>query len=359
MKKLLTIEKFGSIEAPSDTLLEDVFQSHPAFTDAIDLKKFLILGRKGSGKSSIFRKIISKKAQDFFSIGHTFSDYPWHYHVKQSLSGVPDSEKYVHSWEYLNLIALSKIILNKDNSLPCDGDEEGMSEMIKIEKFILDSYGSKDPDLTQIFTPHKKLQIKGSLGLSFSAVNASLDTEGVPMDYLPSVFQDVNKCLTRAVIKSLNPSNKYYVCYDELDLGFNPTSPDYKNRIIGLLLAAKKLNIEAKSKGKQLSIIVFLRSDIYDDLKFEDKNKLTIEYSSRIEWNNDSLKDLMSSRFTALLKEASREVVSWDDVFDETEEMRGHQKKIQHILDRTFLRPRDLIRFCNEILLFYVLSILL
>ena len=41
---------------------------------------------------------------------------------------------------------------------------------------------------------------------------------------------------------------------------------------------------------------------------------------------------------------------SWDIVFDETKEMTGHQTKYSHILDRTFLRPRDIIQFSNEIL---------
>ena len=42
--------------------------------------------------------------------------------------------------------------------------------------------------------------------------------------------------------------------------------------------------------------------------------------------------------------------VSWDAVFDETKEMPGRQTKYQHICDRTFLRPRDMIKFCNEVL---------
>jgi hypothetical protein len=41
---------------------------------------------------------------------------------------------------------------------------------------------------------------------------------------------------------------------------------------------------------------------------------------------------------------------AWDAVFDETKEMTGRQSKYQHIADRTFLRPRDMIKFCNETL---------
>lgn len=41
---------------------------------------------------------------------------------------------------------------------------------------------------------------------------------------------------------------------------------------------------------------------------------------------------------------------AWETVFDETKEMTGHQTKYNHILDRTFLRPRDIIQFTNDIL---------
>ena len=44
------------------------------------------------------------------------------------------------------------------------------------------------------------------------------------------------------------------------------------------------------------------------------------------------------------------EATSWDTIFDEKEQMSGHQSKYQHMLDRTFLRPRDMIKFCNETL---------
>ncbi len=261
---------------------------------------------------------------------------------------MPDSEKYINSWEYLNLIALSKIILNKDNSLPYN--EKSMAGMIKIEKFIVDSYGSSDPDLAQIFTPSKTLKFKGSLGVDISKVSAKIDAESVPVNYLPLIFQEVNKSLSDIIINALNPDHEYYVCYDGLDLGFDPNSPEYKNRIIGLLRAARKLNIEAREKEKKLNILVFLRTDIYDELQFEDKNKLTVNNSSRIEWSIDGLRQLMSKRFTKLLGDDLNKTVEWSDVFNEEELMRGNQRKIQHILDRTFLRPRDLIHFCNEIL---------
>jgi hypothetical protein len=87
-------------------------------------------------------------------------------------------------------------------------------------------------------------------------------------------------------------------------------------------------------------------------LHFEDKNKTTGSSVSLIEWDVEkdgpSLKSLAEKRFQETL--GIPEKGSWEAVFDETKEMTGHQTKYRHIIDRTFLRPRDVIQFLNEIL---------
>lgn len=107
-----------------------------------------------------------------------------------------------------------------------------------------------------------------------------------------------------------------------------------------------------------LNPVVFLRDDIYQDLQFEDKNKITENYVTRVVWSEDSspltLKDLMEKRFSEAVAPTSGIDVSWSDVFDENKEMPGRQSKYRHICDRTFLRPRDMIKFCNEVLAAYI-----
>ncbi len=289
---------------------------------------------------------------DFFCFGHTFSDYPWHYHDKQARVGIPDYDKYTHSWKYLILLTMSKVILNQDRSLPYD--DGSMQAMLKVEKFVIDTYGTRDPDITQIFTPAKTLRLKPTFEIDFKMLKAGVSPENVPMEELPTIIQEVNSNLLKYVLSCLNPQNRYHICFDQLDLGFDPQNPEYSNRLIGLLLAYRDLNITAKQKGKKLFVAVFLRNDIYDNLHFEDKNKITENYLSMIEWDTPrtqkTLKGLMEKRFTKLLGESNTEKIKWDDIFDETKEMTGHQTKYQHLIDRTYLRPRDIIKFCNEVL---------
>lgn len=350
MKQLYEIETFGGIDADTDLLLDTCFERHEAYLESKEHKRFLVLGRKGSGKTAIFRKFISTRAHDFFSFGHTFTDYPWHHHDKQAAVGVPEEERYVHSWRYLILISIAKILLNIDQSQPWS--EESFENLRKLEKFIIDSYGTRDPDVTEIFSPAKTLRFKSSFEIPLAKLKITLETGGVPLKYLPTIIQDVNRNLTSAIVVALNPKFDYYVCFDQLDLGFDPGDNNYKNRLIGLILAARDLNIRVRDAGKKLSTLVFLRDDIYQTLRFEDKNKVTEAFATRIEWDTErterTLKDLMQKRFASVLEVP--EEGAWEKVFDEQEQMPGRQAKYQHMLDRTFLRPRDMIKFCNETL---------
>lgn len=349
MKQLDEIESFGGTDADSDEILLQAFEDHEAYLDVLALRRNMIIGKKGSGKTAIFKKLITTRRADFFSYGHTFSDYPWHYHERQVRIGIPDFDKYTHSWKYLILMSVAKIALNQDQSLPID--DPSMKEMLRLESFVTDTYGSRDPDLSQVFMPTKSLRLKPHFELDWKVLKAGVSPESVPITDLPVIVQEVNAAFQRTALKCLNPTHTYFIAFDQLDLGFDRNSAEYASRLIGLLLASRDINIAAKEAGIPLFVVVFLRDDIYDCLHFEDKNKMTENLVSLIEWDTprtkSTLKALMQKRFTILLGDKNLPEVSWNDVFNEAREMPGHQSKYDHIRDRTYLRPRDFIKFTN------------
>ena len=219
MKNLFEVDSFGAVDADNDPLLLDCFEDHEAFLGVMNKTHFLVVGRKGSGKTAIFKKMLTHSQPDYFCFGHTFSDYPWHHHDLQARVGIPDFDKFTHSWKYLILLTISKIILNFDQSLPFD--QESMETMIKIEKFIIDTYGTRDPDVTQVFTPSKTLKLKPHFELDWKILKAGISPENVPMTELPVIVQELNTNLLRYALRCLNPAHDYYVCFDQLDLGFD------------------------------------------------------------------------------------------------------------------------------------------
>jgi hypothetical protein len=333
------VTSFGGIAADVDELLRECFQDHPAYLAARQGQKFLIIGRKGSGKTAIYQKLILEKKHDYFSFGHTFDDYPWHHHDLQAQAGVPEERRYVHSWKYLILMTLSKILLNQDQSQPWD--EQSQEALGQLEDFVVDSYGSRDPDITQLFSPEKELRFKGGL----NAYLVLVGVERLRVRELPVHVQEVNSYMEAHTINSLNPGHEYFVCFDQLDLGFSTTDGRYAERLIGLLVAARDLKRAATKAGRKLSVVVFLRDDIYGLLQFEDKNKITEANMATVEWGTtaggSTLKRLMERRFGEVFKGGG--FVPWQDVFDEDRQMPSRQTKYAHICDRTFLRPRDMI----------------
>lgn len=180
----------------------------------------------------------------------------------------------------------------------------------------------------------------------------------IAIETLPNIVYEVNSALFNAVVSCINPDHSYQICFDELDRGFSISDENYRSRLSGLLIASRDFNRRARFGKVRLSSIVFLRDDILGYLRFEDKNKIVEDFSSTIEWDvpstEKSLRQLMSKRFSNILSLNSED--AWETVFNEQTLMTGRQSKYQFILDRTLNRPRDIIKYCNEVLRQYKLS---
>ncbi len=352
MKSLEDISDFGANAAEADSLLAKCFELHPVTQKAVKDRHFLILGRKGSGKTAICKKILSLQdiREDVFAIECDLTHYPWGYHNLMVVLSVTEQERYLHSWRYFILLSLAKILLNFDHS------QHNTDALKKIKQFVMDTYGSTDPDITKLFQPGKRLRGLKSLGIEIPGLRVEGEADEYDMKNLPIMFQDVNDSLQRLIIESLNPSHRYYVCFDGLDFDFQPDSVDYKHRLMGLILAAHGLNNAASKSKLFLKILIFLRSDIYKNhLRSDDKNKITRTYGLEIEWDKPhqsvTLKSMMERRFAQVL-EIDREG-AWEQVFDESVRMGAYPTKYAYILDHTCRRPRDIIEFCNCILNVY------
>jgi hypothetical protein len=146
------------------------------------------------------------------------------------------------------------------------------------------------------------------------------------------------------ILNLLEDSKEYFVLLDRLDTGWDPR--ENRDEILtGLMIAAREINIEARNVGKNVKVIVFLRDDIYDTLKFEDKSKHE-DYVERITWDKETLKALIEKRIrisTGNLNATLESILTMDKI---------HKNELQpnYIFKRTMMRPRDIIVFCKECL---------
>lgn len=345
-KNTRQFENFGDIAAESDQILLDTFHDHESYFDLRDHKKFLIIGRKGSGKSAIFRKILSDCSQreNSFAAGLNLDNYPWPYHSRMAEAGVPAENRFTPSWEYLILIQLCKIVATQDNA---SVDYGRLQDVSKLKNFLIDTYGSTEPSLDRIFSPRTRIDLRLLVGIG-SRLMGGIQVDPVPAERLPMMFREVNRSILDAVSHCVSPDSNYYILFDELDRGFSLVDPEYFHLLNGLIQASRNINREIQSKGIKFSTGVFLREDIYEALDFEDKNKLNSSSVSKVDWTETgklTLKSFMEKRFSLYFGKD----MGWDDVFDR-QSMGQSRSKYAHIAHMTLLRPRDIIAFCNEIL---------
>jgi hypothetical protein len=343
VKHLREVETFGGIDASSDSILLEAFEDHDAYKQAIKFSRPIIIGRKGSGKSAIFRKITADQQRDVRALGFTFSDYPWEHHGKQKQSGVPDEECYRESWKYFICLMLCMVILKNKNEI--SSSKSAQNALADIERFVIDTYGSPAPSLTRVFLPGQQIRLSGAINL----LAAKGEVKTIDIENLPTFYSEVNRNILDAIFQCLPHDKKFYICFDELDIGFDPNNNDYTQRLIGLIRAAKSTNDRFRQDKISGAVIVLLRDDIWHTLRFEDKNKLTQDQVSPLIWSKEGgahcIKNLMERRFKEVLGEGA----SWDDVFHE-QLMARFQSKYDFICERGFLRPRDVIQYCNEVL---------
>lgn len=337
---LRTLRSFGDVAAEDDAVL-DYFLATDAVTRIAEGEVFLVLGRKGSGKTALVRHF-SEGAAVETARSLSLKGYPWNIHAQRVDVGSSPIEAYVSTWKYLIAAQLAALLLTSVTG-------NSPSEAKALRTFLTDNYGGANPDLAVMLRPKRlKLsqfsfepEILGNKLGGISLDRAGKDTDlGLELNALTdAIIQAVITTADRVGIRTLS------LHFDELDQGLTTLDEQRQTMLIGLVLAARAIRQSCSNAKCSVNPVVYLRSDLWDELTFSDKNKISQTLALGLEWNSDSLRLLVDERIKARLSPSA----SWDDVASDSL-MRGSQSKWNHILARTFLRPRDVIKFLNAAL---------
>ena len=340
MKSIQNLPSFGAIAAEDDAVL-DYFLSTAAVEKIESGKILLVLGRKGSGKTALV-KHFTETSPDTHGKPLSLLNYPWNAHAELVDQGASDTEAYVASWRLLIAIRLASTVVKLGSTRYTD-------TLSGLEKFLTENFGTTEPE-TKLILARQRLKVTGlsigpqiagvSLGsISFGDPN-SARVLGLELDSLAnSLLSDIS-----TVVAELNITN-LFLHFDELDQGLDSLDATKKRMLIGLILAARQIKGSNRIRAN-ISPIVYLRSDIWEQISFSDKNKITRTSTVRLVWDEASLKALIENRLQSKLGAGT----VWEDIEDGLK-MRGSQPKLQHMFSRSLLRPRDVIQFLNEALM--------
>lgn len=345
------------VSAETDTDLQSYFFKLPEVQEITESKSWLVLGRKGMGKTAIYEHLKQSdigKLNGFNTVCINFSDYPWPAHqlYKESLAG--ELSAYQKSWRYLFFVkALSKLIEIKTIK------EEKLSKELKwAETYINKIYGNPNPSLTEvIFSKIGRLSSIG--GPELEIEDFSVDVGNISFEEIAEDKQLQSKLRANAftllgyfekIFKENCGNLKVLIALDQLDENWlEGEIEEYSKVLINLVNVCRNISIDS-TLSKNLKVVPFLRTDIYQSLKFNDKNKLLQDSAIIISWTYESLNEMYFERVKKYAPEAielNDELMS-GNLF-EMKFVRQGTPPFKYITRRSFFRPRDVIVYFNKI----------
>lgn len=337
--KRLADYDFGELAAESDKKLFDYFIVTPMAETVVNKNIGLVLGRKGSGKTALFRQ--AEELLDRFGksqvkvIRLNMDDLAWAAFSDFKSLGLSVEHAATVAWQLALLLQLSAHVAAEPHS-HWSRNARGDADVLRA--FVRDNFGELTPDLTKSSKLIGQVQSL-KVGAFGAAIESSFKTGGETRELAPAITDALSGHLYAPLQDSA-----WLILLDQLDESWDG-SDDKRELLVGLLKAVKRINDDFGWQHDPLRgvrALAFLRTDIHDSLSFDDKDK---HRGSRIEikWTHDQLREMLQTRIG-------------DEGLDAIFESRTTQRKgripkgsFNYLASRTFMRPRDLIQFLIEI----------
>ncbi|MGJ5009867.1 P-loop ATPase, Sll1717 family [Bradyrhizobium oligotrophicum] len=318
------------------------FYQLPDFSTIEDGSSCYVIGRKGAGKTAIAEHFKSLVSYDFFVRTLSFKNFPFNELYKLEDRKFTTPSQYTTIWKYIIYSALCNMMAMNERLDP------------KVTALLRDFF---DFDLEKALAPSVARIIDGSFDLNIFGLGGKVGLKkGIEPN--PHSWADRVDILERLIDSHIDNS-KYYVIFDELDEDYEDIlNVDRKSKYFELLIGLFKAVHDIRGKFRNpnhVRPIVFLRDDIYELIQNNDKNKWD-DLSVNLRWSPDTLSNLLAFRISRAIK-SNGHLLSFQDAYQTTfreETVRygyrtRHRRPIlTHILNRTLMRPRDLVSYMRE-----------
>jgi len=364
----------GSGNAESDDeFLFDCFVNHPGVERALSLENagMVLAGRTGSGKTAILRHV-EERAHQCTSLDP----------LDMALSYVANSDalrflqaigadldllfqvlwKHVLSLEFIRLrwevesSEKSRSIFQKFVDF-CRRDERRKRAIAYLENWQGKFWITMDQNVKELTeTVEKKLHAEVGAELAKFKAGGQYDKR-LSQERKSEIIARTRKIISEDQLAELHgvvdvlanvsadDTRSYYLLIDRLDERWVDDSIRF--RMIKALLQS----LRSFRKIRSLKILIALRSDILErvvqetsDIAFQ-REKFE-DYRIDMRWSKVDLKELVETRLNKLFRrQYTTHPIGFADVFPAKI---GQRETFEWMLERTLLRPRDIISFVNE-----------
>ncbi len=318
---------FGRLDAESDFKLAEYFVETGA-VDAVLRGKQLVLGRKGTGKTALFIHLKGKLPAVVVDLD--LNEYLFSTHRALKEAGVAESGAYTSAWKLLIFTAML-------GSLEARLTRSEKSDLGQIVHDL--QMADKRGRFAKILGWLKRVkrvdlpnagELGGLGGIELSDAHETY----LGADFIAAVIK-LEELAKRVIVRE-----PVTVLVDRIDDVWDG-SQEAKDFIVGGLKAMRCINLLDR-KAESASVILFLRTDLWQQVLFNDRNKISqdIEY---LNWNDEDLISVIEAR---IAKSLGQESASWTSVFFEGE-MRQRARSRTYVLKRTMGRPRDIVAYAT------------
>lgn len=342
---------FGEIDGYGDPNLEKYFLDNGYWKKIVDNNIFFVVGKKGTGKSSIYRMIERESFKNgCIVINKDFGDFPFEKLLRLQDDDFSKPNQYQTIWKNViyNLFiqSISKLEHDEDNCY------------IKEIKEYADTFLGKAMDLHKDIISHTT-KTNGTLvtkGIGGGFETTSTNT----YKYNDENITSKNSYLLDLILNyfiTTTFQGKIIVQFDRLDDNYNQYQniEEYYQAIISLFKVVYGFNQYLRSKGIQnAKVVLYIRSDIMKAMASRDAESARWDgFRFDLNWNVNNMNNIYDSdlyrmvtkRIMASGKEYEKE--SFYSVFDidrGTLEVSGIRIDLfKALVYQTLFRPRDLI----------------
>lgn len=206
------IRSIGKPSAEEDAVL-DYFLTTASVRQINENEVFLIIGRKGAGKTALVRHF-TKDPQNPYHRALNLRGYPWALHGELGNARGSEMEAYVSSWRYLIAAQAASAVLEAKWKNEIEGEA-------KLRAFFTLNYGAPVVDVDKVFSPEKIVIDKAI----FSPKIAGTELGSIEFKSVKPAFGQQIDAVATEIIRIVSEIVKYRgsghieLHFEELDFG--------------------------------------------------------------------------------------------------------------------------------------------
>lgn len=316
---------WGDDSAERDPFLLEYFVISDSFERLSGKSKSIVVGRKGSGKSALRKKL--EKTFESENDTHVINLSPNYNSIRNILNdkeikdGFGQEIFFQHTW-------LRQILLDCLCHVGHHAKGKFAPESLDFARRISLELNRTSKDLVENVADILS-RLKGKAG-SLGEFGLSLERElrnVAEVDALEHHLKNV-----------ADSGAKFVILIDDLDLGWD-NSEVANNLLLGLLAAINHLS----SLSKNIYICVFFREDVYSILITKTQHSDKYRNIERIRWEKEDLLNILNERINFNREKSSLGRIQnpFNTIFPTTI---GNSNTDNWLLERTLGRPRELIQ---------------